>query len=85
MNCAPNGYQFPLPENVEALRIIDKYVIYFLSGSGGLNFDAIDLALKIEGKEELHPRLKIYLASALYERSRKREPVKQFKNKRGRK
>ena len=52
---------------------------------GGLKLDAIFLALQYEDRMELLDKVKIYTIAALQERGRERTPVKQFKNKRGRK
>jgi len=52
---------------------------------GGLDLNAIAKALELEDKFYLLDRVSIYMRSSLIERSRKRDPVKQFKNKRGKK
>ena len=74
-----------MPSNIEALSFIDKYVQYFSTGMGGLDLNAIAKALELEDKFYLLDRVSIYMRSSLIERSRKRDPVKQFKNKRGKK
>jgi len=68
------------------MQFIDKYVQYFTTGMGGLDLNSISKALELENRLDLLDRVSIYMRTAIIERSRKRDPVKQFKsNKRGKK
>ncbi len=67
------------------MKIVDSYLNFFFDGMNGLRLDAIFLALEHEGRMDLLEKVQIYTFSALRERTRKREPVKQFKSKRGKK
>jgi len=74
-----------LPENVDTMLIIDKYINFFYDGMGGMKLDVIFLALQHEGRLDLLEKVKIYTFAALTERSKKRDPVKQINSRRGKK
>jgi len=85
MKCAPNGYQFTLPENVDTMLIIDKYINFFFDGMNGMKMECIFLALQHEERMDLLEKVKIYTFAALVERTKKTEPVKKISSKRGKK
>jgi len=74
-----------LNENIDTMLIIDKYINFFYDGMNGLKLESIFLALQHEGRIDLLEKVKIYTFSAIVERSKKTEPIRQINNKRGRK
>ncbi len=85
MTCAPDGYKFVLPENIEAMLIIDKYIQFFYDGMNGMKLESIFLALQHEERMDLLDKVKVYTFAALIERTKKTEPVRKINSKRGKK
>lgn len=66
--CPPNGYKFPLPDNIETMEIIQKYYPYLFEGMGNPSISSILLVLKHEGyenREDLFEKIRIYLKESM--------------------
>ena len=68
-------------ENEEVLRIVDKYINYFIDGMGGLKLDIMASVLEYEGKPYLMDKLMLYMKEAMKEISKEHKPIKTYTNK----
>jgi len=74
-DCIECGFVKPLPENVEAIEIVDIYINFMFAGVGNPDFTSMMEILRVEkvdGREDLIKKLMIYVLASLREIHRDR-------------
>lgn len=83
-DCIACGFETVLPENIEAIEIIDIYINFMIDGMGSPDFLSIKKILTEEGygnDKEMLQKIMLYCVSALMERNRVNEPIRKISSK----